>query len=515
MKFNSLKLFSIQKNILRFSFIIIILVLVTLLIGSSCSFANELDLTNWMSQLPEGIKLSQLSLAGTHNSAATHGVKIPIWGKDYGKCQLGPYDTAIRNQLNIGVRYLDIRCRYENENSFTIYHGPLYQKLSFDDILNSCNTFLSEHSRETIFMRVKQENSSESEIKFKDTFLNYVNKYPNLFWNNNGQNRQDPKLKDIRGKIVVFYDLNGLNFGLSYNGNFEIQDMYATSSADDKWQSFSNHLKRFHHTTSINYLSAQGSWNITPEDLSRDLNQRLERELDTVKYNQVGIIATDFLSENLSRKIIETNYPLPAVESLSGITLQYGQLTKYVNEPISEIDLRNTIVGLIDENGNLISDENGFNHEKEQVKINIKDENNREIPLNEVGKWKGTYTVYFSYNGAHKEMLLTIQENKTTLKTHDITIVEGDSWNPEDCFDSATDKNGEPIGFDQVTVVDASQVDTKKEGKYIVLYSYSNVQNQVTVNVKKNKATLKTHDITIVEGDSWNPEDCFDSATDK
>ncbi|MFQ7233285.1 MAG: phosphatidylinositol-specific phospholipase C, partial [Enterococcus hulanensis] len=417
-------------SFLRVGFVTVLLLSLIVLVTSTGSFATEIDLENWMDQLPDGIKLSQLSLPGTHNSAATHGVKIPIWGKDYGKCQLGPYDKVIENQLKMGVRYLDIRCRYENENSFTIYHGPLYQNLSFDDVLNSCNTFLVKHPRETIFMRVKQENTSESDETFKNTFLSYVNRYPNLFWDNNGQNNQDPRLKDTRGKLVVLYDLNGLNFGLAYNRGFEIQDRYDTSSANDKWESFLSHLKRVHLNTSINYLSAQGSWDITPEDLARDLNLRLERELDTGQYNQVGIIATDFINETLSRKIIQTNYPLPKIEPFSDITFQYEQIIKYVGDTISEKELRNNIIGLKDKDGNSFSSEDAINQEKEEVKLSVKDEMQEEIPLNEVGKRESIYTIYFSYNDVLKEILLLIKENKTTLATHDVSIVEGDSWKP-------------------------------------------------------------------------------------
>ncbi|MEY8500648.1 hypothetical protein AALF20_22475, partial [Enterococcus avium] len=49
--------------------------------------------------------------------------------------------------------------------------------------------------------------------------------------------------------------------------------------------------------------------------------------------------------------------------------------------------------------------------------------------------------------------------------------------------------NGEPIGFDQVTVVDVSQVNTKKEGKYVVLYRNKSLEKSVVISVQplKNK----------------------------
>lgn len=278
--------------------------LLSLFVPSTNTFANEVDLSSWMSKIPSDTPISSLSIPGTHESAATKGIKI--FGKDYGKCQYGSYQSVISDQLNMGCRFLDIRCRYLNANNFAIHHGDIYQNINFGDVLNSCQTFLNNHPTETIFMRIKQEKSSVSDAEFKKTFLSYVNRYPSLFWNDQ-QNKQ-PKLGDLRGRVVVLYNVSGLNFGLDYaHGLFDIQDNYETSSVDEKWQSFLTHLKKHHPNSSINYLSAQGNAKKTPEDLAKQLNPRLVHELENNNYNNVGIIATDFLTNDIAKKIVETN----------------------------------------------------------------------------------------------------------------------------------------------------------------------------------------------------------------
>ncbi|WP_240769188.1 phosphatidylinositol-specific phospholipase C domain-containing protein, partial [Paracoccus liaowanqingii] len=116
-----------------------------LFFNSINSFAEEFHNQNWMSQIADETAISELSIPGTHESACTKGVKVPIWGKDYGKCQNGPYQTVITDQLNMGVRFLDIRCRYIDEQTFSIHHGDLYQNFMFGDVINSCANFLNNY----------------------------------------------------------------------------------------------------------------------------------------------------------------------------------------------------------------------------------------------------------------------------------------------------------------------------------------------------------------------------------
>ena len=77
---------------------------------------------------------------------------------------------AIRSYYEIGVRYLDIRCRHFH-NTFEIHHGSIYQKINFDQVLEQCFTFLNNHPSETIIMSVKEEYNPEGNSRsFEATF---------------------------------------------------------------------------------------------------------------------------------------------------------------------------------------------------------------------------------------------------------------------------------------------------------------------------------------------------------
>ncbi|EOB1382048.1 bacterial Ig-like domain-containing protein [Enterococcus faecalis] len=108
---------------------------------------------------------------------------------------------------------------------------------------------------------------------------------------------------------------------------------------------------------------------------------------------------------------------------------------------------------------------------------------------------------------------LTKTIDHSRLQVKDTTIYVGDSWKPEENFVSATDKTGQDVPFEKITV--SGQVDTSKAGVYPIVYSYEGKEETANVTVKPDQSKLEVKDSTIYVGDKWKPEDNFVSATDK
>ena len=108
---------------------------------------------------------------------------------------------------------------------------------------------------------------------------------------------------------------------------------------------------------------------------------------------------------------------------------------------------------------------------------------------------------------------LTKTIDHSRLQVKDSTIYVGDKWKPEDNFVSATDKTGQDVPFEKITV--SGQVDTSKAGVYPIVYSYEGKEETAHVTVKPDQSKLEVKDTTIYVGDSWKPEDNFVSATDR
>ncbi len=75
---------------------------------------------DWMGKLKDDVKLSQLSIPGTHDTMSR-----------FGGVFVETQTLTLANQLESGIRLLDIRCRHIRYNPdryvFAIVHGPVHQ----------------------------------------------------------------------------------------------------------------------------------------------------------------------------------------------------------------------------------------------------------------------------------------------------------------------------------------------------------------------------------------------------
>ncbi|MFR1797916.1 MAG: bacterial Ig-like domain-containing protein [Enterococcus casseliflavus] len=126
----------------------------------------------------------------------------------------------------------------------------------------------------------------------------------------------------------------------------------------------------------------------------------------------------------------------------------------------------------------------------------------------------GSFDVTYTYDGVTSTAIVTVKEKQTAVNVHDSTIYVGDNWEAEDNFDSALDKDGNPIDFQELTV-DASKAETNKAGTFEVTYTYDGVTSTAIITVKEKMTAVNVHDSTIYVGDNWEAEDNFDSALDK
>ncbi|MER7465790.1 phosphatidylinositol-specific phospholipase C [Streptomyces sp. NPDC097981] len=172
---------------------------------------SALGTQDWMAGLGDSTALQRMTIPGTHDSGARQGGLFVA-------CQ----NTSIAEQLDAGIRFLDVRCRVTG-GSFAIHHGSFYQGLMFGDVLVACADFLAAHPSETVLMRLKQEYSEESDATFRAVFDDYLD---HRGWRPLFRIADTlPALGEARGKVVLLADNGGLP-GLRYgDGNvFDIQD---------------------------------------------------------------------------------------------------------------------------------------------------------------------------------------------------------------------------------------------------------------------------------------------------
>ncbi|MDZ3957047.1 phosphatidylinositol-specific phospholipase C domain-containing protein [Bacillus thuringiensis] len=95
---------------------------------------------------------------------------------------------SISNQLQAGIRYLDIRARCVAE-FFAMHHGVVCQNLMFRDVLNQIVPFLQTNPTETVLMRLKEyHTAAPGSLSFEEIFKKYRDWYVSLFWQSTSQN---------------------------------------------------------------------------------------------------------------------------------------------------------------------------------------------------------------------------------------------------------------------------------------------------------------------------------------
>ncbi|MGJ1269768.1 phosphatidylinositol-specific phospholipase C [Sphingobacterium spiritivorum] len=276
--------------------------------------------TNWMSFIQGERKLSSLSIPGTHDAGARYE---PVSGT--AKTQ----NLTIAEQLNAGVRFLDVRCRFVDDN-FAIHHGPVYQHLNFDDVLQSCKSFLQAHPSETIVMSVKEEHTpSGNSMTFEERFIKYTDTYSGLF----SLDADIPSLQQARGKIVLlrrFSSSQALGIqaynGWSDNTSFtiqnqesilQVQDAYQVSSNTDKWNAIHTLLNTSKNadmasgTLFLNFSSGyQKKLWVIPNipSVSNEINPKLLNYFNQQTTGHFGVIITDFIHADLAKSIFNTNF---------------------------------------------------------------------------------------------------------------------------------------------------------------------------------------------------------------
>lgn len=259
--------------------------------------------------------VSELSIPGTHESAALYE---PVPGS--AKCQ----SLTLAQQLAAGVRYFDVRCRHV-EDAFAIFHGPVDQLQTFDDVLATMTEFLDTHPTETVLMSVKEESEPISVTRsFEDTFATYVERDRDRWYLADTV----PTLGDARGKIVLVRRFpadatplgldaapwaDDTTFTVDNAARMRVQDRYRVPEPDPKWMAITALLDEAATadagTLFLNYTSGYESRAGIPNNVvvADEINPRLDRLLREVGSVRTGVLAMDHVDGGRVKAVIRTN----------------------------------------------------------------------------------------------------------------------------------------------------------------------------------------------------------------
>ncbi len=297
--------------------------------GKCClKFAEwESAILNILSLLSDDNYLSELNIAGTHDSATAY-----VAMENSARCQ----DKTIAQQLKMGVRLLDIRLSKKGDKFYLVHSladcfsdKEKTRRMTFDEVLSICKNFLKDNPKETLIISVKQDRGIINRWFFPPFYDKYIKGDENCWYLEN----RVPTLCECRGKLVLmrrcrvwknFYKTSdgGLNFSfwpdqtrkrlkakkviLNKNEVALVQDRYGLDP-ETKWQCSKKYLNTAEVSKcklALHYISTSAKTDGTLVGTAEYINGEF------MKYDlkaKTGWIFCDFPTVELIEKIMTSN----------------------------------------------------------------------------------------------------------------------------------------------------------------------------------------------------------------
>ena len=281
---------------------------------------------NWMKDLSDSAKVTEISIPGTHDSGTCHTYGDIEPQTSFTACQ----QYYIREQLAAGARFFDIRMGIDGVSELDPYinHGGTVCEtengltLQLSQVISYFRRFLDANPSEFVIMLASH---SGGDTKNQANSLHkYIEQYPDLFYIQ--KDNTIPTVGELRGKIYLMHRLNleGTGYGetdlgvnLSSWGSYDyatsdhnpvqisspnfgevfVQDRYDTN-ADGKFPYIVATMDAAdagsRDALYINYTSCTKN---NPFTAARNVNNRLYYEAPLYNHflGHIGILVMDFM----------------------------------------------------------------------------------------------------------------------------------------------------------------------------------------------------------------------------
>ncbi|KAL5601105.1 hypothetical protein BROUX41_005918 [Berkeleyomyces rouxiae] len=294
-----------------------------------CSgFSFDLDQAHnpsWMSDIPDNVEVSSLSIPGTHNSMTD-----VISNHIVLQCQ----NTTLATQLEAGVRYIDVTAHLE-QNRIDIFHAKSNTTYGLDMVLSTAYDFLDSYPTEGLILRIEKDPWADvDDWVFEDAISQYLDSDTEL-----GQRSRShlyvppsadslaPKMCDIRGKVMILQDFKTRNpgrFGMPWRSPAMKVSQWKIAKSDyigmgAKWIVLKTSLDsaKDEMENMLHIIDASVSIGVTPSGAAdgnfvhqKGVNDRLGNYLNETMDARTGVLAMDFPGKQLVNLIIARNTKL-------------------------------------------------------------------------------------------------------------------------------------------------------------------------------------------------------------
>lgn len=293
---------------------------------------------NWLAGLPDDTRLSELSIPGTHASAARRA------GEPFGAYGVAQA-LSLSDQLRLGIRALDLPVRLAANGRLYVHHGPTPQNLPLANALRQIQGFLKRHRGEFVLVALSHRPSVGAFDRYRDpgdaavrrALDGYLSdpRFAGLFRRGGPA---DPTLGSVRGRIALLDDPMlpaGLGIRARATGpRLSLLDGDPEAALDRHWarleaalgQGAGRSPRGSVPLTSLAGTGLAAQWGgrdvwaamraieagevpapLDPRAVARDVNARALAALGTRLTGPLGVVLMDFPSGALATRIVGLN----------------------------------------------------------------------------------------------------------------------------------------------------------------------------------------------------------------
>ncbi|KAL2885148.1 1-phosphatidylinositol phosphodiesterase [Ceratocystis lukuohia] len=271
---------------------------------------------DWMADLYDHVKLPDLTIPGTHGSMTDR----------LQSSRMQTQSEPLAQQLTGGIRYIDISCRYIN-NDMRVYHGLADTGYSLQDVLTTLFDFLHDHPREAIILRIQKGSFFDSTKTFLSSIEAHLisgselsNRANQYIYSTDSKRKVIPTLGQVRGKVLLLRDFKisqAGSYGISWNSDAISSYNHRLALGDPflglKWGSIKSNINRSRCKDYKKLRITHTSAGVKPINIATTavalygINRRLGRYLMYERGNCFGIVVMDFPGCYLVEHIVRMN----------------------------------------------------------------------------------------------------------------------------------------------------------------------------------------------------------------
>ena len=236
-------------------------------------------------------------------------------------------DLTITEQLQAGIRYIDMRTGYlESENDFFFVHGVYGKKTC--DLLHQVNLFLKEHPKEVVILDFNHFYSFTEDLHVRLVSMIYkIFGDKLLVPTSKGLSISLNEIWETKGQVIAAYWNNDMSkkFSRIWHGNIIYSPWFNTSSTSVLLQDLND---RFNHLMANSFNVFQAILSPQNSTVALHLASTLKKVLG-IKYNQCVSSWLDDVYESKRKGVniviidfIETTDCVAKIIKLNGLLLK-------------------------------------------------------------------------------------------------------------------------------------------------------------------------------------------------